>query len=127
MMPVSDVRGPPFFTTLEILWLFPYLAERQTFIAKLRSITRYFRPQCLGFDFGYLVRIERLSGKRRESSQGISKVKGKMVRGLGASRHWGSRAQVARAKSRKRQKHILIAHSRQHANSKPNPGSCERQ
>jgi hypothetical protein len=87
-MPVSDVRRP-FPTTLEILGLFSYLAGRQTFIPKLRSITPYFRPQCLGFDFGYLVRIERLSGKLRgKLAGGISKAEGKMVRGRGASRHW---------------------------------------
>jgi hypothetical protein len=80
-MPASDVRGPPFSTTLEILGLFPYLAKRQTFIAKLRSITPYFRPQCLGFDFGYFVRIERLSGKRW----------GKLAGGFPRSKENGSR------------------------------------
>jgi hypothetical protein len=69
-MPVSDVRGRPFSITLEILGLFPYLAGRQTFIPKLRSITPYFRPQCPGFDFGYLVRIERCQESAGESSRG---------------------------------------------------------
>jgi hypothetical protein len=78
MMPVSDVRDRPFCPILEILGLFPYLAGRQTFIAKLRSITPYFRPQCLGFDFGYFVRIERLSGKRwGKLAGGFPRSKGK--------------------------------------------------
>ena len=86
-MPVSDVRGRPFSITLEILGLLPYLAGRQTFIPKLRSITPYFRLQCPGFDFGYLVRIERLSGKRR----------GKLAGGFPRSKEKWCEAEVHRA------------------------------
>jgi hypothetical protein len=60
-----------FSTTLEILGLFPYL----------------FDPRCLGFDFGYLVRIERLSGKRR----------GKPAGGFSRSREKWCEAEVHRA------------------------------
>jgi hypothetical protein len=112
-MPVSDVRGLPFPTTLEILGLFPYLAERQTFIPKLRSITPYFRPRAWVLTPGYLVRIERLSGKRRgKLAGGFPRSKEKWCEAEVHRAAGDSRTQVARARSRKRQKHILIAHSR---------------
>ena len=63
-----------------------HTAGRQTFIPKLRPSLRIFDPT-LGLDSGYLVRIERLSRKRR----------GKLAKGFPKSKEKWREAEVHRA------------------------------
>jgi hypothetical protein len=86
-MPVSDVRGVRFPPSSRSSGYFHTSLGGKLSSRNCAPSQRILDPRAWILTFGYLVRIERLSGAPGKARRGISKVEGKMVRGRGASRH----------------------------------------